>query len=332
MINKNSAVSVIIPLYNAEKYIGECLTSLANQTLQDFEIIVVDDCSTDNSRAVVENFFAKFGDRLKLATLNKNSGRPGIPRNFALEAARGKYVYFLDSDDLLTDTALEELYVAAEKFNADVVHAEKCLAFFDSDGISGAEAVSFQTGEFVAEPTLENLDISERVDGFIRKRYMWWACNKLFRRKFLADNEITFPATRIFEDFVFVLKCLVAAQNYLRVPNVSYYYRTGIQSQSHNDSNTARFFGDILAVVKSLDDFMSGNKFFNDNPHYKYSLLDFFMRERLGNFAEKIFLQEGYDAGEVYDFFHDEIFSHKPEDNVALTSYLFVAFNILKLR
>ena len=123
MTEKNPAVSVIVALYNAEKYIGECLTSLANQTLKNFEIIVVDDCSTDNSRAVVENFFAKFGDRLKLAKLNKNSGRPGIPRNFALEAAHGKYVYFLDADDLLTATTLEELHTAAEKFNADVVHA-----------------------------------------------------------------------------------------------------------------------------------------------------------------------------------------------------------------
>ena len=332
MPEKNPAVSVIIPVYNAEKYIGDCLTSLANQTFADFEVIVVDDCSSDNSRAVVENFFATFGDRLKFAKLSANSGFPGIPRNVALEAARGDYVYFLDADDLLTANALEELFVVAEKFQADVVHAEKCLAFFDADGVEGAEAVSFQEGEFVTEPTLETFDIAARIDAFTQKKFLWWAWNKLFRRRFLRENKITFPAMRCFEDFVFVLKCIVAAKNYVRVPSVNYYYRVRDDSISHRSDGLAKFFDNVLAVVKSMDDFMAGEKFFADNPNYRYALTDFFVRERLGNFAEKTFLQSGYDAGEVFEFFRDEIFSRKPEDNVAFTAYLFVAMNILKLK
>ena len=89
-----------------------------------------------------------------------------------MEAARGKYVYFLDADDLLTETALEELYNVAENFNADVVHAEKTFAFFDEDGISCAEPISFQTGEFVTAPTLETFDLEKRVTDFIGKRYL----------------------------------------------------------------------------------------------------------------------------------------------------------------
>ena len=124
------AISVVIPMYNAEKYIGECLTSLANQTFQDFDVTVVDDCSTDNSRAVVNKFLDTFGGgRLKLKKLSKNSGYPGLPRNSALDMVRGKYVYFLDSDDFLSETAFEELYTVAEKFNADVVHGEKYFVF-----------------------------------------------------------------------------------------------------------------------------------------------------------------------------------------------------------
>ena len=327
MPEKNPAVSVIIPVYNAEKYIGECLTSLANQTFQNFDIIVIDDCSTDNSRKVVQSFSDNFSGRLKLKKMSKNSGYPGLPRNTALDMARGKYIYFLDSDDLLTETALEELYNVAENFDADVVHVEKYIAFKDEV----AEVQSFQTGEFVTEPTLETFDIGERVEGFTQKRFLWWACNKLFRRKFLRDNKITFPAIKSWEDFVFVFECLIAAKNYVRVPFVSYYYRLRKDSLSHEAVDSVRFMNNIIGVVKSTDDFMSGRKFFIDNPQYKYMLVDFFMQERLDIFTRDSILKGRHNIGEVYNFLCKKIFSQRPQDTVALTAYLFVTTNVLKL-
>ena len=314
-------------MYNAEKYIGECLTSLANQTFQDFDVIVVDDCSTDNSRKVVQDFFGTFSGKLKLKKMSKNSGYPGLPRNTALDMARGKYVYFLDSDDLLSETALEELYNVAEKFDADVVHSEKYIVF-DENRV--AEVQSIQTGEFVIEPTLETFDTGERVESFTQKRFLWWACNKLFRRKFLRDNKIVFPAIKTFEDFVFVFECLVAAKNYVRVPFVSYYYRLRNDSLSHEAVDGVRFMDNIIGVIKSTDDFMSNRKFFIDNPQYKYMLVDFFMQERLDIYSQS-FISSKYNVGEVYNFLCKEIFSRRPQDTVALTAYLFVTANILKL-
>ncbi|MBR6888218.1 MAG: glycosyltransferase [Selenomonadaceae bacterium] len=324
------AISVIVPMYNAEKYIGECLSSLANQTFQDFEIIVSDDCSTDNSCAVVQKFLGVFGDRLKLGKLSRNSGYPGLPRNFALEVARGKYVYFLDSDDLLIDTALEKLYNAAENFNADVVHAESCFTFPDGAKKIDATPKSFQTGEFVTEPTLETFDFGQRVTDFTRKRYVWWACNKLIRRKFLAENKITFPAIKTFEDFIFTLECLVAAKNYVRVPFVGYCYRVRGDSLSHKIADGSVFMEILIKVVKSLNDFMNGKKFFADNPQYKYMLIDFFIQKRLEIFS-KSFLRGNYPIGEIYRFLYEEIFSRNPQDNVALTAYLFIAASLSKL-
>ena len=317
-------------MYNAEKYIGECLTSLVNQTFQNFDIIVVDDCSTDNSRKVVQSFSETFSGRLKLKKMSKNSGYPGLPRNTAFDMARGKYVYFLDSDDLLTETALEELYNVAEKFDADVVHVEKSFAFLNDYGIKDVEPSSFQEGEFVTEPTLETFDIGERVEDFTKKRYIWWACNKLFRRKFLRDNKITFPAIKSFEDFVFVFKCLIAAKNYVRVPFVSYYYRIRNDSLSHETIDGVRFMNDIIGVIKSTDDFMNGKKFLVDNPQYKYMLADFFMQERLEVFSKSFILNGKYTIGEIYNFLCKEIFSRRPQDTVALTAYLFVTANIFK--
>lgn len=85
-MNKNFSpkVSVIIPLYNAEKYIGVCLSSILVQTLRDFEVIAVDDCSTDSSLPIVESFSEKFGERLKIITLPENTGSGAVPRNVSV--------------------------------------------------------------------------------------------------------------------------------------------------------------------------------------------------------------------------------------------------------
>ena len=133
-MSSTPAVSVVIPLYNAEKYIGACLTSILNQTFQDFEVIVVDDCSTDSSCAVVESFIPKFGERLKLLHTEKNSGGAGVPSNIGIENSRGKYIYVMDDDDLILDATLETLYKSAEDFQADVVFMERGYLLESEEG------------------------------------------------------------------------------------------------------------------------------------------------------------------------------------------------------
>ena len=89
-------ISVIVPMYNSEKYVAMCLESLLMQTLKDFEVIVVDDCSTDKSLAIVEDYVQKFEHGLKILKRAENSGYGSIPRNEGLEIARGKYILFPD--------------------------------------------------------------------------------------------------------------------------------------------------------------------------------------------------------------------------------------------
>ncbi|MBR0101963.1 MAG: glycosyltransferase family 2 protein, partial [Selenomonadaceae bacterium] len=120
---KNPAVSVIIPMYNVESYVGECLESVLKQTFQDFEVIVVDDCSTDDSVKIVEEYAPKFDGRLRLFSMEKNTGTPGKPRNKGIELAHGEYIQFLDADDFMILHALEALYTAAKKYDADVVYS-----------------------------------------------------------------------------------------------------------------------------------------------------------------------------------------------------------------
>ena len=187
-------------MYNAEKYIRDCLDSLLAQTLKNFEVIVVDDCSTDSSPAIVESYTEKFGGRLKLAHMKKNTGSGGFPRNKGIELSRGEYIFFMDADDLVTPTALEELYTQAKKYDADVVHCEKFYMVPDeftyhSEFRKHLKPWNYSTGEkvLITEPLVLENNFEERIKNFFYPRKLDWAIwNHFIRRDFIADNEIRF--------------------------------------------------------------------------------------------------------------------------------------------
>ena len=195
------AITVIIPVYNAKKYVGQCLQSIVNQTFQDYEVIVVDDCSTDGSVLEVEKYAEKFDGKLKLVKRTQNSGGPAVPRNIGLDYARGKYVTFLDNDDLYVESALEELYKLAESAQAEVVHAERFYVPDDSEVMINANTKmhieSAQSVDFVTEPTLENKTMVKKLTDFHLKKY-WFTWNKLILRSFLIENQIKFPDIVVF--------------------------------------------------------------------------------------------------------------------------------------
>ena len=205
------AISVIIPLYNAEKYIGECLDSILAQTFKNFEVIVVDDCSTDISPAIVESYKEKFGGRLKLVHTKKNSGSGTEPRNLGLAYSRGEYLYFMDNDDTITPTALEELYTLAKKFDADVVHCEKNYNipdefYHDAEYIKNLKPSCHPAGDkiFITEPTLLTEDLDKRAFEFSKHWLTWSIWLQLIRRDFILSNNLHFVGV-IFDDIIFTL-------------------------------------------------------------------------------------------------------------------------------
>ena len=112
-------VSVIVPVYNVEKFIGKCLDSLVNQTLKDIEIIVVNDGTKDNSQEIIDKYVKKYPDKVK--SFIKENGGLSSARNFGIEKAKGEYISFVDSDDWLNDDALEKMYNKAKKDKSDIV-------------------------------------------------------------------------------------------------------------------------------------------------------------------------------------------------------------------
>ena len=282
----NPSISVIVSLYNYERYIGECLDSILAQTFQDFEVIVADDCSTDSSCAIVESYTPKFGGRLKLVHTETNSGGGGEPRNLGFSLSRGEYVFFMDADDVFTPTALEELYTLAKNYNADVVYCEK---YFMSSGV-GQEFVDnvhpadmrIQKPPFVEEPTLETTDLAERVNRLKKTNYWMTPWLRLVSRDLLTANGIKFPSLIASNDMAWTYEVLFCAKRFLRVPNAVYIRRIHDASVSFRERTTPdlvhKWMDRTIRSLKDIDDFMAGIEFFRDNPVHRYNVVNDFMK------------------------------------------------------
>jgi len=293
------AVSVIIPMYNAEKYVGECLDSILNQTFQNFEVIVVDDCSTDNSFAIVESFIPKFGGRLILTKTKKNSSSPAEPCNLGTAISCGDYLFFMDNDDAITPTALEELYSVTKNFDADVVACEKFYSvpkqfWYNAEFRKQLKPSSYKKGDFVDSPTLLSDDLSERVKDYNQGKFLWPAWTKLIRRKFLAENKIQFEQT-IVSDLIFTTCLIFSAKKWVRVPNVVNYWRMRTDSLSNVEKDLEKYlsvYSRALTVgFNCLDKFLEDTEFFQQNPDAKYIVLKTYVEHILQIYFLKIYSQ-----------------------------------------
>lgn len=275
------AISVIIPLYNDEKYIGACLESILAQTFYDFEVVVVDDCSNDNGVEVVENYMPQFGGKLTLLHTEENSGGGALPRNKGLYFSRGEYVFFVDSDDFIAKGALEELYSLAKDFNADVVYCEK--NFETDEAGENVRLVTHQKGGLVERPTFETDILAKRVN-FVLENDIWGApwC-KLVRRDFLIENEIVFPNVFPCEDYFWTLNLFFFAKKFLRVPISVYFWRqtnkSSIRGKDTIEDKFNLWLQPAIFGLKHLDNVLGKLEFFRENADFRHAILDFVVKK-----------------------------------------------------
>ena len=323
-------LSVVIAMYNAEKYIAQCLESLLRQTFKDFEVIIVDDCSTDKSVSIVRSFEKKFSGRLELICLKKNSGCPSVPRNTAIKNARGKYITFLDSDDFFTDTALEEMYKIAEETDAEVIHAQTYFQF--KDGANALFENTYQRTNLVSAPTLETEDIGARVRKFTEYGFLWWGCNKLIRRDLIIDNAIEFPLVSVYEDMVFTFCLVVCAKKYVRVPNCFYCYRIREGSLSHKPAEPVKTLKDLIAIFEALDNFMSRQEHFIENPQDRYDLLDWHCQNKMNTICKILYQMLNLSPSRVETLFRREVFSNLEDISPVIMSYFFTTSSFYRFK
>lgn len=303
----NPEISVIVPTYNAEKFIRQCLISILASKFENYEVILVDDCSTDKTLAEVKNISEHFAGKLKIISTKKNSGGAGIPRNFGIAAATGKYITFVDNDDMILPTTLQNFFDVAENFNADVVHTEKNFIFNDfGDGKFNRADLLLQSDEphdsLIEEITPETDNLNERIEKYIEGKFFWLPWGKFFRRDFLIENKIEFPQIKFSEDMIFCFKCMCLAKNYIRVPFVTNIHRVRANSVSQKFS-VRDWLGVTLNVIENIDDFMNKNNF-----DFNCKVQNFFIDKHFG-FIKNFFAD--MKNSEVQEIFADEIFKQK---------------------
>ena len=315
--------------------------------MRDFEVVVVDDCSTDNSVEVVESFvdrFAHGGVKLSVIKLPKNTGTPSLPRNVGIQLARGKYIAFLDSDDFFIRTALEELTTLAEKYQADAVHTnqffilwngkEKSVddpAFTDINELANPANffVVYQSKYRPDKPTLETNNLAERVKNFLAGEYTGETCATFYRRDFLISKQITFPLFRIHEDQPFAFQVMYLAEKLLFVPNIFYIVRPRKSSITHEQFNVkASIHRSMQVYIVGFNAFkkiMDDIKFFVEHPDYRYAILDFYIQTKLNHLLG--FYMKIHPA--VLNPLIEKEFS---SDDTAFATYLFNTVNIQRLQ
>ena len=220
-------VSIIVPVYNVEKYIDKCLNSLVNQSLQDIEIIIVNDGSKDNSEKIVEQYVEKFPN--KIVYLKKQNGGLSDARNFGIPHAKGEYVAFLDSDDYVEVDMYEKMYTLANTEDSDMV---ECDFYWEYPN-----KIKKDIGEIY----------SNKKEMLQKVRVVAW--NKLIKRNVLEKSKVKFPKGYLYEDVEFTYKLIPFINNvsFLKEPLIHYIQRDNSISNSQNERTKEIF--DILENV-----------------------------------------------------------------------------------
>ena len=249
-------VSVIVPVYNVEKYLRKCLDSVCNQTLKDIEIICINDCSQDNSLEILKEYASK-DKKIKIINFKQNQG-VAVARNEAIKIARGEYIAFCDSDDSLSLNFCEALYYKAKKDNAQVVLTKSaCYSKFSYKNITWLLMYS----------------IALRQNMFID--FCFWA--EIYERKLLQENKIEFiPNCSYGEDRIVSIKAQALAKK-VSICNEAYYlYNQNLDSVNHNIKQ--KYLKDSLYAKEIAMDFI--NK--TDIPKKSYIIIcHTFIRELL---------------------------------------------------
>ena len=198
-------VSVVIPVYNVEDFLGECLDSITNQTLSDIEIICVNDGSKDRSLDIL-NEYAERDSRITV--IDQENGGHAAATNRGMENATGKYLFLMDSDDILDLTALEKTYEVCEQKQVDFVIFQAINYYMDKDEYLEEENYSMNAlADRVGDSIFSWQDVKEFV--FSISVTPW---SKLYRREFIEKHNIRFPEGLVFDDNVFFYDVLFAAE------------------------------------------------------------------------------------------------------------------------
>lgn len=239
-----SLVSVIIPAFNVEEYIAQCIESVLAQTYSNIEVIVVDDGSTDNTLNILMDF-ASLDDRLRI--IKQENKFAGVARNTGLDASSGQFIYFLDADDWIEVDALELLVGAIERHNTDIA-------------IARSEGFDNQTNEqWLLDYALNGVpfDVAIGVDFYASRLFqcfMGWPWDKLYRADFIKKIELRFQTLRTTNDAYFVFGSLALAEKVCCIDKVLFHHRTN--NQRSLEGSRAKSWHCAIDAMESISELL----------------------------------------------------------------------------
>lgn len=235
-------ISIIVPVYNAEKYLKKCLDSLVNQTKKELEFILINDGSTDKSEEIIKTYKDK---RIKYFK-HKNQGI-GKTRNLGIEKSSGKYIMFLDSDDYFSNDACEILYKEAEKEKADLIVFDYYRV--EKGNLNEVKIESFNAANIKDDP---NLLLKVNLG----------PCNKIYKSDLIKNNDIKFEENLKYEDTLFVVKAIYNAKKIIKLNRFLHYYM--IHEKSETTVRDERVF-DILKIVDKIRNYLKNDELIKDS-------------------------------------------------------------------
>lgn len=254
-------ISIIVPVYNTEKFLKQCLNSLMHQTLAEIEIICINDGSTDRSLEILKEYQTKDS---RIIVINKENEGQSIARNIGISQAKGKYLGFVDSDDRVDLNYFEKLYNATEKYNCDIACAgiKRCGKLRQSIRKS-----------YLREEVFTHIDDKVRIDKLPDHNYM---CNKIFLRDKWLEKDISFAPGRYFEDLALVIQVLYKLDSMVVVPEIYYYYRKN--NNSTVATKSAKHIEDLEWARNTMLDFAQNHniKISYSNTFYKKESIKLF--------------------------------------------------------
>lgn len=254
------SISMIVPAYQAERTLARCLDSLVNQTLQDIEIIVVNDGSTDQTREILNTYVAKYSD--KIIAINQENQGVSMARNHALSVATGEYIGFLDSDDYVELDMLNTMYQKAISSNYDMVACDVIAHYPDRD---------------VLIPS--NVHDQQEIKGLLIDAYavLW---NKIFKRDCI--KELQFKPNVWYEDVLFLY------QAYLKLSTVGSVSKTFCHYLQNEGSITYTYNDKLFDLLSNLDDIIKYYKEQSYYDSYKDELEYMYARYALATFPKRL--------------------------------------------
>lgn len=227
-------VSIIVPIYNTASFLNKCLNSLVHQTLDDIEIICVNDGSTDDSQLIINDFLAKYPYRIK--SILKHNGGLSDARNIGLQEASGEYIAFLDSDDYVEIDLYEKMYKKACQTQADII-------------VCGFKRVTLEGDVLSIEQTQLKKTYSS-IEGLTSIAPAAW--NKLYKRELWIESEVRYPKGVWYEDLPTTIKLMLYANNIATVNEPLIYYVQHPNSISYTFDERAH---DIFTVLTDIHRF-----------------------------------------------------------------------------